>query len=80
MGHKQIPFESRHFKLYQITDGVFAAIALNGGAAVGNAGILDLGNRTLICNMTRRQGKHNDRDDLQKPYHAKYKGLMSSQP
>ncbi len=31
-----------------MTEGVFAAIALNGGAAIGNSGIIDLGGHTLI--------------------------------
>jgi hypothetical protein len=48
MSDPLIPFQSDHFRLYQLADGVFAAIALNGGAAISNAGIIDLGDRTLI--------------------------------
>jgi cyclase len=48
MDYIQIPFQSDHFTLYQLADGIFVAIALNGGAAIANAGILDLGDRTLI--------------------------------
>jgi cyclase len=44
----QIPFESDHFTVHQLTDGVFAAIASTGGSAISNAGIIDLGERTLI--------------------------------
>jgi cyclase len=40
--------ESRHFRLQQLADGVYAAIHIDGGAAIGNAGIVDLGDRTLI--------------------------------
>lgn len=43
-----IPFESDHFTVCKLSDGVFAAIAADGGAAVSNAGIIDLGERTLI--------------------------------
>jgi cyclase len=40
--------ESDHFELVQISGGVYAAIATPGGAAFSNAGIVDLGDRTLI--------------------------------
>lgn len=39
---------SEHFRLEQIAAGVYAAIALREGAAHSNAGIVDLGDRTLI--------------------------------
>jgi cyclase len=39
---------SKHFRLQQLADGVYAAIHIAGGAAIGNAGIVDLGDRTLI--------------------------------
>jgi cyclase len=44
---RQVP-DSRHFRLQQLADGVYAAIHIDGGAAIGNAGIVDLGDRTLI--------------------------------
>jgi cyclase len=44
---RQLP-GSRHFRLQQLADGVYAAIHIDGGAAIGNAGIVDLGDRTLI--------------------------------
>jgi cyclase len=45
--NRQLP-NTKHFRLQQLADGVYAAIHIDGGAAVGNAGIVDLGNRTLI--------------------------------
>jgi cyclase len=45
--NRQLP-DSKHFRLQQLADGVYAAIHINGGAAIGNAGIVDLGDRTLI--------------------------------
>jgi cyclase len=39
---------SRHFTLHQLAHGVFAAIAVSTGGAFSNAGIIDLGDRTLI--------------------------------
>jgi cyclase len=48
MQNTLIPFDSQHFKVFKLADGVFAAIAVNGGAAISNAGIIDLGERTLI--------------------------------
>ena len=41
-------FGSKHFQLQQVAEGVYAAIHIDGGAAIGNAGIVDLGDRTLI--------------------------------
>jgi glyoxylase-like metal-dependent hydrolase (beta-lactamase superfamily II) len=39
---------SRHFRLKQLAEGVYAAFALDGGAAYCNGGIVDLGDMTLI--------------------------------
>jgi glyoxylase-like metal-dependent hydrolase (beta-lactamase superfamily II) len=44
---KSLP-TSPHFRLQQLAAGVFAAISRDGGAAIANAGIVDLGERTLI--------------------------------
>jgi len=47
MNSQQLP-DSKHFRLQQIANGVYAAIHIDGGTAIGNAGIIDLGDRTLI--------------------------------
>jgi len=39
---------SEHFEIKSLADGVFAAVATPGGAALSNAGVIDLGDRTLI--------------------------------
>ncbi|MFI5153596.1 MAG: MBL fold metallo-hydrolase [Chitinophagales bacterium] len=39
---------SKHFTIQKLADGVYAAIASNGGYAICNAGIIDLGDATLI--------------------------------
>lgn len=39
---------SEHFELSQLAEGVYAAIAIEGGAARSNAGIIDLGEQTVI--------------------------------
>jgi cyclase len=44
---RQLPV-SKHFRLQQLADGVYAAIHVDGGTAIGNAGIVDLGDRTLV--------------------------------
>jgi cyclase len=44
---RQLPI-SKHFRLQQLADGVYAVIHIAGGAAIGNAGIVDLGDRTLV--------------------------------
>jgi len=41
-------FQSKHFKIQKLSDGVYAAISENGGYAICNAGIIDLGDATLI--------------------------------
>jgi glyoxylase-like metal-dependent hydrolase (beta-lactamase superfamily II) len=41
-------FRSRHFNLEQLADGVYAAIHAEEGWAICNAGIIDLGDRTLV--------------------------------
>ena len=38
----------KHFRLEQLAEGVYAAIHIDGGTAIGNAGIVDLGDRTLV--------------------------------
>jgi glyoxylase-like metal-dependent hydrolase (beta-lactamase superfamily II) len=43
-----VPQESRHFQLHALAEGVYAAIAAEDGAAYSNAGIIDMGGRTLI--------------------------------
>ena len=45
--NRQLP-QSKHFRLEQLAEGVYAAIHIDGGAAIGNAGIVDLGDRTLV--------------------------------
>src|SRR4030042_1950495 len=47
MGEKN-SFHSRHFHLEQLAEGVYAAINAEEGWAICNAGIVDLGDRTLI--------------------------------
>jgi glyoxylase-like metal-dependent hydrolase (beta-lactamase superfamily II) len=37
-----------HFEIEQMAEGVYAAIGVAGGAAYSNAGIIDLGNHTLV--------------------------------
>ena len=39
---------SEHFTLEELADGVYAAIAIEGKAAFSNAGIVDLGDRTIV--------------------------------
>jgi cyclase len=46
--NEEISFSSRHFKLEKLADGVYAALHVNGGGALSNAGIIDLGDRTLV--------------------------------
>ncbi len=40
--------QSKHFQLHELADGVYAAIAIEGTGSGSNAGIINLGDRTLI--------------------------------
>lgn len=40
--------ESRHFQLEQLAEGVYAAISIDGTGSMSNAGVIDLGETTLI--------------------------------
>ena len=41
-------FASKHFTIQRLADGVYAAIAIDGGHAVCNAGLVDLGGQLLV--------------------------------
>ena len=45
--NQQIPV-SKHFRIQPLDHGVYAVIHIGGGSAIGNAGIIDLGDRTLV--------------------------------
>ena len=44
----QVLSPSPHFEVVQLADGIYAAIARDGSAAISNAGIIDIGEHTLI--------------------------------
>ena len=44
----KVVLENEHFRLESLTDGIYAAIATLEGGAMGNAGIVDLGDETLV--------------------------------
>jgi glyoxylase-like metal-dependent hydrolase (beta-lactamase superfamily II) len=48
MNSQSQTFDSPHFNLEEIASGVFAAIHKPGGGAIANAGIVDLGDQTLV--------------------------------
>ncbi|MGG1401573.1 MBL fold metallo-hydrolase [Bacillus salipaludis] len=48
-------FYSKHFSLEKIRDGIFAAIAKNGGGSVANAGFIDLGDQTILFDTFNTQ-------------------------
>jgi cyclase len=41
-------YASKHFRLQQVAEGTFAAIATDGGAAISNSGLVDLGGQILV--------------------------------
>ena len=44
----QAEFSSRHFTVHPLAEGVYAAIHTEGGAAICNAGVVDLGGQLLV--------------------------------
>ncbi len=48
MTDRDIVLENEHFRLERLADGVFAAIKTVQGGAMSNAGIVDLGDETLV--------------------------------
>jgi glyoxylase-like metal-dependent hydrolase (beta-lactamase superfamily II) len=40
--------DSKHFRIEQLAEGVFAALHRDGGWAIGNAGIIDMGDKTVV--------------------------------
>jgi cyclase len=52
--------ESRHYRIEQVTQGVYAAIAADGYGAVSNAGIIDLGNRAVVFDTFNTQQASED--------------------
>jgi len=40
--------KSKHFQIEQLADGVYAAVASEQGYAICNAGIIDIGNKTIV--------------------------------
>lgn len=45
---KFIDSESKHFKLQMLAEGIYTALAADGGAAICNAGLVDLGGQVLV--------------------------------
>ena len=45
---EQTEVKSTRFQLVTLSDGIYAAIAVLGGGALCNAGIVDLGDRTVV--------------------------------
>jgi len=53
-------FYSKHFQLDQIGKGIYAAIAKDGGGAVGNAGFVDLGDKIIVFDTFNTQQASED--------------------
>ncbi|WP_245864148.1 MBL fold metallo-hydrolase [Fredinandcohnia onubensis] len=48
-------FFSRHFNLEKVSEGIYVAIAKDGGGAIGNAGFIDLGDKTIVFDTFNTQ-------------------------
>ena len=48
MTDRQVVTENEHFRLERLAEGIYAAIAERTGGAMSNAGIVDLGDETLV--------------------------------
>ena len=49
--NKYLP-EPKHFRIEQVADGVYAAINRQDGWAIGNAGIVNIGDTTVVFDTT----------------------------
>jgi cyclase len=45
---KNLITRSKHFVLHQLAEGIFAAVAEDGGSAISNSGVIDLGEQILV--------------------------------
>jgi glyoxylase-like metal-dependent hydrolase (beta-lactamase superfamily II) len=48
MNYKQIDFESKYFDLFELSEGIYAALSINDSEARVSAGIFDLGNYLIV--------------------------------
>ncbi|MGE8205609.1 MBL fold metallo-hydrolase [Heyndrickxia sp. NPDC080065] len=48
-------FFSKHFRIEKVNEGLYVAIAKEGGGAVANAGIVDLGDQTIVFDTFNTQ-------------------------
>jgi cyclase len=57
--HKEVSMKSKHFEALELAPGVYAAIASEDGAGIANAGVVDLGGRTLVVDtfLTPQAGR-----------------------
>lgn len=46
---------SKHFTLKKVSEGIYAAIAKEGGGSVGNAGFIDLGGKLIVFDTFNTQ-------------------------
>ncbi|RIW28692.1 MBL fold metallo-hydrolase [Bacillus salacetis] len=56
-------FNSKHFSLEKVSDGIYAAIAKEGGGALANAGFADLGDQIIIFDTFNTQQASQDLKD-----------------
>ncbi|QED46287.1 MBL fold metallo-hydrolase [Cytobacillus dafuensis] len=57
-------FLSKHFRLEKVREGIYAAIAKEGGGAVANAGFVDLGDKTIVLDTFNTQQAAKDLKDI----------------
>jgi glyoxylase-like metal-dependent hydrolase (beta-lactamase superfamily II) len=60
MNHKKVDFSSTYFNLFELTDGIYAAISKNDSDAFTSAGIFDLGNFLIIFDTYMYPGGAHD--------------------
>lgn len=53
-------FNSKHFSLEKVSDGVYAALAKAGGGALANAGFVDLGDQVIVFDTFNTQQASQD--------------------
>ena len=60
MNHKKIDFESTYFNLFELTEGIYAAMSRNDSGVSESAGFFDLGNHVIVFDTYLHPGAARD--------------------
>jgi cyclase len=76
MNYKHIDFESKYFDLFELSEGIFAALSKNDSEARVSAGLFDLGNYIIVFDTLFYPGATQDLYNLIKELYQKDPSLI----